>query len=38
LIGLPDSVVTFHEGKQALQEVLDAEDKTEGSDENEAEE
>jgi hypothetical protein len=31
LIGLPDSIVTFHEGKDALMEVLKDED--EGSDE-----
>lgn len=27
LIGLPDSIVTFHEGKDALKEVLDEEDR-----------
>ena len=26
LIGMPDSIVTFHEGKKALEEVLEAED------------
>jgi hypothetical protein len=31
LIGLPDSIVTFHEGKKALDEVLREED--EGSNE-----
>jgi hypothetical protein len=29
LIGLPDSVVTFDEGKEALQEVLEAEEQAE---------
>ena len=29
LIGLPDSIVTFHEGKKALEEVLEEEDRAE---------
>jgi hypothetical protein len=35
LVGLPDSVVTFHEGKEALQEVLDEEAKEDASAEGE---
>lgn len=38
LIGLPDSVVTFHEGKQALREVLDEEDKADKTADDDGEE
>lgn len=31
LIGLPDTIITFNEGKEALQEVLEAEEQTDNS-------
>jgi hypothetical protein len=36
LIGLPDSIVTFHEGKDALEEVLEADEQAEGPDGDDA--
>lgn len=36
LIGLPDSIVTFHEGKEALEEVLEAEEQADAQEEAEA--
>ena len=37
LVGLPDSIVTFHEGKTALDEVLEEEEKIEAIEAAEAE-
>jgi len=31
LIGLPDGIVTFHEGKKALDEVLEEDDEADES-------